>query len=144
MDPAEKENWKEQLGEWKFDGEKLTGTGASGIIYNRSFKTPFQITFGFEMIEGTRPAISGFGRYSVMTAGVGSHLAIFPKVPKGDSFKYELKRKYRVKIDITAEKMELRINNRLIETRKPGLAVVPPLRFSAGDGYSQAIGPWRL
>ncbi|MDB6173781.1 MAG: hypothetical protein JWL59_3092 [Chthoniobacteraceae bacterium] len=86
LNPAEKENWKEQLGEWKFDGEKLTGTGASGIIYNRSFKTPFQITFGFEMLEGTRPAISGFGRYSVMTEGVGNHLAIFPAVPKGGCF----------------------------------------------------------
>ena len=91
------------------------------------------------MLEGTRPAISGFGRYSVMTEGVGTHLAIFPRVPKIDSFKYELKRKYRVKIDIAAEKMELRINNRLIDTRKPGLAVVPPLRFSAGDGYSQGM-----
>jgi hypothetical protein len=139
LDPNERENWKESLGEWKFDGAVLTGTGASGIVYNRAFKTPFQITFGFEMLEGTRPAVSGFGRYSLMTEGVGKTLAIHPMVPKAGGFNYDLKRKYRVKIDITPEKLEVRINNRLIDTRKPGMTEVPPLRFSAGDGYSPGI-----
>ena len=139
LDPSEWQNWKESLGEWKFDGGVLTGTGASGIHYNRTFKAPFQITFVFEMLEGTRPAVSGFGRYSLMTEGVGKTLAIHPTAPKAGGFHYDLKRKYRVKINITEEKLELRINNRLIDTRKPGMAEVPPLRFSAGDGYSQGI-----
>jgi hypothetical protein len=137
LDPTERKNWEVKTGDWKFEGSKVIGTGDSKIIFNRAFKTPYRITFGFEMLEGTRPAIGGFGRYTLMTEGTGTSLFLSPVAPNRGSFPYELKRKYRIRIDVTPKKLELRINNRLVETREPGMELVPPIHFNAGDGYSQ-------
>jgi hypothetical protein len=136
-DRSQRAYWKEAGGEWKFEGMTLIGTGDSSIDFVRSFKAPFRMTFDFEMIEGNRPRIRGLGRYTL--EGGDSVLALSPKAMRSGSFPYRTGRKYRVRIDVTAESFQLRVNNRLVDTRTPGLAVVPPLQFSSGDASSAGI-----
>jgi hypothetical protein len=136
-DRSQRAYWVEESGEWKFEGMTLSGTGDSAINFARSFKAPFRITFEFEMIEGNRPRIRGLGRYT-LEGGDGA-LSLSPKAMRSGSFPYQTGRKYRVRIDITKEKFELRVNNRLVDTRTPGLSVIPPLQFSSGDPSSAGI-----
>jgi len=143
LDPAERGNWKTAEEEsWKFEPKRLTGTGASALTmltYDRTFAVPCRIAFDLEVIQGSRVRINGFGGYTFANEDLAGWFALYPQVAKMNKFKYALGRKYRVKIDVTAENVQLRINNKLVDTRSPGTGTAGPFRFLPGDGFSPGV-----
>ncbi|MEZ0274901.1 MAG: hypothetical protein ACAH88_08350, partial [Roseimicrobium sp.] len=110
--------------------------GNSKITYSRAFVPPFRLKFDMEVFDGVRPRVY-VGNYKLAHEGFsGRHLGFYPSHDKSKRIDYTTGKKIPVQIDITKDKIEVRVSGKLIDTSNIGLATVPPLEFSAGDDYS--------
>ena len=137
--PAERDNWKKVSGVWDFDKGVLTGSGSSRIDYTRQFLAPVRITFDLEVIDGVRPR-GYFGRYTLAHEGFNGRLfGVYPSQGRLKKYRYEAGRKYPVKIEIEKQRMEVRIDAKIVDSRDVGMEALPSLGLSSGDDYSQGM-----
>ena len=137
LDSSLRDSWLQTSGEWTFNQDiSLTGKGDSAIKFQKAFKTPFRFTCDVEVLDGMRPRILFGDTWYFANEGFSPTFGLYPDGGSGKHVPYEYNRRYTIRIDITSDSIEARVDDDLIDSRKAGMDVIPFIVFRGGDDWS--------
>lgn len=136
---ANPDDWIEVKGEWKFNGSKVLGEGDSELLYQGpELPESFTLTVDLRIKSGVRPRIY-LGEYTVSNIDP-KKFVLFPKQKTNldeNFFNWDHLRTHRVRIIYGPRRIELYIDDNLVEKHVEPTEPIKRLALSAGDYYSK-------